>query len=120
MPVVSIVPVQSTDALKASMVVFVGDKGFSVASGGVELDLFRGHHLGFDVWCLRPLRQGFVVRRCELSDVTFMLTNSPDSIVRAWVCFQGQNCLICVTEVTVGAGQFCCRPGSIAHSRVNL
>jgi hypothetical protein len=80
------VPVQSTDALKASMVVFVGDKGFSFASGGVELDLFRGHHLDFDVWCLWPLRQGFVIRRCELPDVTFMLTNSPDSIVRAWVC----------------------------------
>jgi hypothetical protein len=80
------VPVQPTDALIASVVVFVGDKGFPVASVGVELDLFRGNHLDFDVWCLWPLRQGFVVRRCELPDVTFMLTNSPDSIVRAWVC----------------------------------
>jgi hypothetical protein len=84
--VVSVVLVQSTDALKASMVVFVGDKGFSVASGGVELDLFRGNHLDFDVWCLWPLRQGFVVRRCELPDIILMLTNSPDSVVRAWVC----------------------------------
>ena len=66
------------------MVVFVGGEGFPVASVGVELDLFRGYHLGFDVWCLRPLRQGFVVRRCELSDAILNLTNSPDSIVRAW------------------------------------